>query len=46
MDGVVSCPWHGFRYDAATGACLVGSGLPGVRRHEVRIENGRILVEV
>jgi hypothetical protein len=21
-DGLVRCPWHGYRFDAATGACL------------------------
>ena len=25
-DGVLICPWHGFRYDAATGDCLSSPG--------------------
>ncbi|QJB70716.1 Rieske (2Fe-2S) protein [Parasphingorhabdus halotolerans] len=23
-DGVMTCPWHGYRFDARTGACLSG----------------------
>jgi hypothetical protein len=23
-DGVITCPWHGYRFDARTGACLSG----------------------
>lgn len=26
VDGVLTCPWHGFRYDAATGECLSSPG--------------------
>jgi nitrite reductase/ring-hydroxylating ferredoxin subunit len=44
-DGVVICPWHAFRYDVATGACLIGGGRPGVRSRAVRVENGRLFVE-
>ena len=43
-DGVLVCPWHGFRYDTGTGACLIGDEFPAARRREVRLEAGRILV--
>ncbi len=43
--GVLTCPWHGFRYDCASGECLTVpeaqlEGLP------LRIEKGRIAVRV
>lgn len=45
-DGVVICPWHAFRFDVASGECLLGGGRPGVRSRAVRIEAGRLLVEL
>jgi len=43
--GVITCPWHAFLFDAATGACLVGADRPGVRSRAIRIEKGRLLIE-
>ena len=46
-DGVVTCPWHGWRYDATS-----GKGLPPsrpwacVRTFEVKVENGEVFVRV
>ena len=41
--GEVICPWHGWRFDARTGACAV---VPTVstRAYDVRIEAGRMLL--
>jgi nitrite reductase/ring-hydroxylating ferredoxin subunit len=25
IDGVVRCPWHGYKFDVRTGACISGS---------------------
>jgi nitrite reductase (NADH) small subunit len=46
-DGAVTCPWHGWRYDAAS-----GKGLPPsrpwacVRTFEVKLEAGHVFVRV
>jgi nitrite reductase/ring-hydroxylating ferredoxin subunit len=42
---VVTCPWHGWRFDVKTGACL---NVPGKVQPSlpVREEGGSILVEV
>jgi nitrite reductase/ring-hydroxylating ferredoxin subunit len=41
--GVLTCSWHGWKYDLETGECL---GRPGMRlrRYEVIIEQGNIYV--
>jgi nitrite reductase (NADH) small subunit len=44
-DGVVTCPWHWWRYDLRTGARL-GAPWLRLRRYPVRVEGDRILVEV
>lgn len=42
--GTLTCPWHGFCYDAADGECL---SMPGAKLQSVpvRVEDGRIWVE-
>ena len=42
-DKVVTCPWHGWQYDVASGACLTN---PAViqKRYEVKVEGDDILV--
>jgi len=42
-DGVLVCPWHGFRYDASSGECLSAPGaqLPQV---PLRIDGGRVWI--
>jgi nitrite reductase/ring-hydroxylating ferredoxin subunit len=44
-DGVVTCPWHWWRYDLRTGAHL-GAPWLRLRRYPVRVEGGRVVVEV
>jgi nitrite reductase (NADH) small subunit len=39
------CPWHLWGFEVATGNCG-GSPVLGVAAHEVRIDNGRILVKL
>ncbi len=39
------CPWHLWGFDVATGNCG-GSPVLGVAAHELRIDNGRILVKL
>jgi len=46
LDGsVVTCPWHAFEFDSATGACLIDDALR-VTTYPVRIEAGEILVDL
>lgn len=44
-DGVLVCPWHGFRYEASSGECL---SAPGAQLQQVplRIEEGVVYVRV
>ncbi len=43
--GVVTCPWHWWRYDLRTGARL-GAPWLRLRRYPVRVEGDRIVVEI
>ena len=43
--GHVVCAWHGWRFEAATGACPLFPGAPSVPRREVKVEGGRVLVK-
>ncbi len=43
-DGEVVCSWHGFRFDAKTGACALFPGAPSAATRAVKVENGRVLV--
>jgi len=44
-DGVVTCPWHEWRYRLVDGA-RIGPGDLAVRTYEVRIEAGEVWVTV
>jgi nitrite reductase/ring-hydroxylating ferredoxin subunit len=44
-DGVIVCPWHSWRYDLATGACLTVDKL-ALRKFDVEIEDGNVYVIV
>ena len=47
VDGTVVCPWHGWRYDLATGQLLTAFGpLPGVRAYPVTVEAGVVSVTI
>ena len=41
--GTLTCPWHGFCYDSATGECM---SMPGAQLHQLplRIEDGTVWV--
>lgn len=44
---VMTCPWHGWRYDLRTGDHLTVFGhRSGLRTYPVRSEGGQVLVEV
>ncbi len=44
-DGVLTCPWHGFTFDASTGECL---SAPGAQLQQIptRVEDGRVWARV
>jgi nitrite reductase/ring-hydroxylating ferredoxin subunit len=45
--GCVTCPWHGWRYDLATGSVVGSHGRPPhLRTYPVRVDDDRVLVEV
>lgn len=43
--GILTCPWHGFRYDCSSGDCVT---VPEAQLEvlPLRVENGRILVRL
>jgi len=43
-EGRVRCPWHGCRFDLATGERVGGEGGPSLHRLEVEIANGEVRV--
>jgi ferredoxin-NADP reductase/nitrite reductase/ring-hydroxylating ferredoxin subunit len=42
-NGIVTCPWHGWTFDARTG-CSIAPGRD-LQRHETRVEDGRIYLK-
>ncbi len=44
-DGVVTCPWHFWRYDLASGE-LLGDRAQGLRRYPVTVHDGIVHVDV
>ena len=45
-NGIVTCPWHGARFDLATGAVLTGPAGSPVKSYPVRIEGSGIWLDV
>jgi nitrite reductase (NADH) small subunit len=46
LDGSrVSCPWHNYTFDVTTGENVVSADLR-VARHEVKVDDGMVLVKV
>lgn len=43
---VVTCPWHGSKFNVTTGAVLTPPARDGVSRHSVRDSGGELSVEV
>lgn len=44
QDGVLTCNWHNWKFDTATGACQFGG--EDVRRFPCRLEGGEMLVDI
>jgi nitrite reductase (NADH) small subunit len=43
--GVVTCPWHGWSFEIATGT-MVQDPRVGVSRHEVRVQDDEVAVRL
>jgi nitrite reductase/ring-hydroxylating ferredoxin subunit len=47
VDGtVVTCPWHGARYDVTTGQVLGPPASKGVARYSVRVDGNDVKIEL
>ena len=47
LDGtVVTCPWHGARFDVTTGEVLGPPAARGVGRYDVRVEGEDVKIEI
>jgi len=44
-DGVVTCPWHMWEFDSATGECIFNRAV-AVPVYPVRMEDGEVLVDI
>ena len=44
-DGIITCPYHQFRYDLATGECLTAPTVQ-LQAHAVRIVGNRVEVRL
>ncbi len=42
---IVTCPWHAWEFDSATGVCLFSDALR-VPVYPARVEDGEILVDI
>lgn len=44
-DGVLTCPWHGFTFDASSGECI---SAPGAQLEQIptRVEDGRVWARI
>jgi len=45
VDGTVACPWHGYRFDVRTGACLTGQPCHLPPAPKVSVRDGRVWLE-
>ena len=43
--GFITCPWHAWEFDTATGVCLFNDEIR-VPTYSVRVESGEILVDL
>ena len=43
---VLTCPWHGAKFDVTTGAALAMPAVAPIVTYSVRVEGGQIFVEV
>ena len=44
-ENIVTCPWHGWQYDVATGKNVMNEDICVVK-YEAKVENGQVKVKV
>ena len=44
-DGILTCPYHGFRYELNTGNCLTAPAVP-LQPYPVKLQNGQVFVQL
>ena len=44
-EGVVTCRWHGWQYDLASGECLTNEGFK-LKRYDVHVVDGDIVLDM
>jgi nitrite reductase/ring-hydroxylating ferredoxin subunit len=45
-DGFIECPLHAARFEIATGKCMTEIGQRDLKKYPIKIENGRVCVQV
>lgn len=45
-EGTVACPWHGAHFSIKTGEAMTMPAVTPVRKYAVKVEAGRILVDL
>ena len=43
---ILVCPWHGWEFDIRTGCSILNPEKVRVRKYAVRVQDGRVLVEI
>jgi nitrite reductase/ring-hydroxylating ferredoxin subunit len=43
-DGSIECPWHGARFDCASGTCLQGPATDDVATYDARVEGNEVVI--
>ena len=43
-DGLIECPWHGARFDSASGRCVRGPATDAVATYAVRVEGDQVSI--
>ena len=44
--GVIECPLHAARFDIATGKCMADIGQRDLQHYPVRVQDGKVLVQI
>jgi nitrite reductase/ring-hydroxylating ferredoxin subunit len=43
---ILTCPWHYSRFDITTGAVVRGPAQDPLTRHQIKLENGQIFIDL
>jgi nitrite reductase (NADH) small subunit len=45
-DKVVTCPWHGWKFDVTTGKCLVPNPAASVKAYPITLDGNDVKVDI